>query len=100
MSNPFGRSVEIVVVLRCKVGDMGVYGKRCDVESGILVGLFRGELYCNCIFLASRSTGPDGRKTEPSNRTFSVFAIQRPPPVPTDDHSLQGLLMILTSPTV
>ncbi len=49
-------------------------------------------------FPASRSTGPDGRKTEPSNKTFSVFVIQSPPPVTTDDHGPHGLLIVLTLP--
>jgi len=65
---------------------MGVYGKRRDLEGGILVGLFRGEVYCDGVFLASRSMGPDGRKTEPSNRTF---VIRRPPAAPEVDPAVQ-----------
>lgn len=64
MSNPFRRSVEIVVVLLCKVGDMGIYGKRRDVESGILVGLFRGELYCDGVFLPRFEIDGTGRSED------------------------------------
>ena len=70
MSSPSRRPVQVVVVLLCKVGDVGIYGKRRDVESGVLtcVGIFRGELYCDGMVLrfGIDRTGRSEDRTEPS----------------------------------
>ena len=68
MSIPLRRSIQIVIVLRCEVADMGVYGKRRYIEGRIggCVGVLRGELYGNSIFLPCLKVDRPGRSEDRS----------------------------------